>query len=265
MSASATGARPLVAPEQLARFEEDGVVMLPGLFNGWVERLRAATERAIASESARSTAGFTRNRDMWMTDADFRGFVFESPAAEIARSLMRSTTARLYFDHLFVKEPGTQAPTPWHQDMPYWPVTGGEIVSIWVALDDVSRETSGLVYVRGSHRAGKAYKPVSFSEGRVLDVAQEPDVMPDIDADPDAYELLSWDMKAGDCLVHHSFAIHGASGNRSSVTQRRALSTRWANEEVRFDPRPGQDAMLADVDLAPGAPLSGARFPLVLS
>ncbi|MDF7776130.1 phytanoyl-CoA dioxygenase family protein [Sphingomonas sp. AOB5] len=254
----------MISEDQIARYEADGAIMLPGLFTDWVERLREATERAISNETARSTEGFTRNRDMWMTDPDFRAFVFESPAAELARTMMRSDSARLYFDHLFVKEPGAQAPTPWHQDMPYWPAKGGQVVSIWLALDDVTRETSGLAYVRGSHLGGKSYKPIGFSDGKVSEASVDEHVMPDIDADPGAYEFLDWEMKAGDCLVHNSFAIHGASGNSSLSVRRRALSTRWADADVRFDPRPGTDPVLASAPLAAGELLSGERFPLVI-
>lgn len=53
-------------------------------------------------------------------------------------------------------------------------------------------------------------------------------------------ELLTWDMEPGDCLVHHSFAVHGAPGISSQSGRRRAYATRWFGEDVRFDPRPGQ-------------------------
>ena len=37
---------------------------------------------------------------------------------------MGSETARLFHDHLLVKEPRTAQPTPWHQDQPYYNVSG---------------------------------------------------------------------------------------------------------------------------------------------
>jgi hypothetical protein len=53
------------------------------------------------------------------------------------------------------------------------------------------------------------------------------------------FELLTWDMEPGDCLVHHSFAVHGAPGISTQSERRRAYATRWFGEDVRFDPRPG--------------------------
>ena len=53
------------------------------------------------------------------------------------------------------------------------------------------------------------------------------------------FELLTWDMEPGDCLVHHSFAVHGAPGISTQSGRRRAYATRWFGEDVDFDPRPG--------------------------
>ena len=36
--------------------------------------------------------------------------------------MMASGSVDFFYDQLFVKEPGTAHPTPWHQDQPYWPV-----------------------------------------------------------------------------------------------------------------------------------------------
>ncbi len=253
---------PVIDSSIIGKFEKNDVVFLPGIFTDYVDPLRAATERAISDSEVRATGGFKTNRNMWMRDADFRAFVFESPAANIARDLMRTRTVRLYFDHLFVKEPGTENPTPWHQDMPYWPARGGQILSIWVALDEVTRESSGLVYVRGSHLSGIAYKPTDFRNGAVREDA-EGEVMPNFDDNPEAYEFLSWDMKPGDCLIHHAYAIHGASGNKSASMRRRALSTRWLDENVRYDPRPNTDHALLDEGLSSGDPVTGERYPMV--
>lgn len=53
-------------------------------------------------------------------------------------------------------------------------------------------------------------------------------------------------MEPGDCLIHHSFAVHGAPGISTQAERRRAYATRWFGEDVRFDPRPGT-SMLIDL------------------
>ena len=63
---------------------------------------------------------------------------------------MKRATARIYHDHLLVKEAGTRQPTPWHQDQPYYNFEGRHKVSLWVPVDPVPRETT-LEFLAGSH------------------------------------------------------------------------------------------------------------------
>lgn len=55
---------------------------------------------------------------------------------------MNSETARLYHDHLLVKEPNTRQRTPWHQDQPYYNIDGRQNCSMWMPVDPVSREST---------------------------------------------------------------------------------------------------------------------------
>jgi len=52
--------------------------------------------------------------------------------------------------------------TPLHHDLPYWPVRGEQIISIWVLFDLATPESGAVTYVRGSHRWGKMYSPAAF-------------------------------------------------------------------------------------------------------
>ena len=72
---------------------------------------------------------------------------------------MRSATVNLLYDQLFVKEPGSSERTPWHQDLPYWPVEGDQILSIWVPFDAATPDNGVVTYVKGSHLWGQKYRP----------------------------------------------------------------------------------------------------------
>src|SRR3989337_2988221 len=72
--------------------------------------------------------------------ASFRRFALESPAAELAGRVMGTTCVRFFYDQLLVKEPGTRERTPWHQDQPYWAVSGFQVASLWLPLDPVADE-----------------------------------------------------------------------------------------------------------------------------
>jgi ectoine hydroxylase-related dioxygenase (phytanoyl-CoA dioxygenase family) len=157
-----------ITDEDVAAYNRDGVVCLRGLFSrDWIERLRAALARNMAKPGPwhRSITkpgqpgNFYYDSMMWRFDADFRAFAYESPAAEIAGRIMGADAVRFYYDQLFVKEPGTLDPMPWHHDLPYWPFQGKQVCSIWLAIEDVTAEGSGVEFLAGSHVWGKWYRP----------------------------------------------------------------------------------------------------------
>ena len=142
---------------QVEAFQRDGVVMIPGLFANHVERLRAGVARNMgepgpyAAENLKpGEAGrFFDDYCNWTRIPEFETVVRDPGIARAAAALMRSRHVQMFHDHVLVKEPGTSKPTPWHQDAPYYFVSGRQTVSLWVPLDPV-REAS-LRCVAGSH------------------------------------------------------------------------------------------------------------------
>ena len=259
--------KPAVTAREIKAFERDGVVCLRSCFDDvWLVRLRRAFERIIVARRSTGWDGTFLTDGYWAgRDADIRAFVFEAGAAEIAMNIMRSETARYLCDQVFIKEPGAEAPTPWHNDQPYWPVTGTQGCSIWIPLDRVDDTSGGLRYVKGSHLWNRSFRPVAFTEpGRRIFEKARGETMPDIDANPADHELLSWDMQAGDCLVHSGYTVHGAKGNATRSRRRRALSIRWIGDDARYRrPRSAQDPMLVDATLRDGDRMHSIKFPLV--
>jgi ectoine hydroxylase-related dioxygenase (phytanoyl-CoA dioxygenase family) len=256
--------------DEIAAYARDGVLYAKGLFDrAWIERMRQAALRDM--ESPGPCAHEVKPRDgrgrffmdvfMWRSDPDFRAFVFESPAAEIAGQVMSSTRVNFFYDHLFVKDPGTQAPTCWHNDLPFWPLRGEHIISIWLALSPVTRDTSGVEYVRGSHRWGKWYKAITPMRDPHYE-ATHLEECPDFSTMRDRHDVVSWDMEPGDVLLHHALTVHGASGNSSLTERRIGLATRWTGDGVVFDPRPAT-LKINDHGLEEGDPLGGEQFPQV--
>ena len=163
--------RPSTSVEEatIAAFERDGAVPVRGRFDAWVESLRRGVERNIADPGPdvrdyRDEGGgrFFGDYCNWSRIPEYREFLFESPAADIARALMRFRTARLFHEHVLVKETETEIPTPWHQDLPYYCVDTELSCSLWLVLDPVPLETCAQ-FVAGSHRWGKLYRPERFN------------------------------------------------------------------------------------------------------
>lgn len=264
---------PAIDEAVIRRYRDDGAVVLRGLLDAaTVDALRGAVETVLASLSAHGNeyarpgdARFAQDMFMWQrTDAAgavFRRLVFDSPLAEAAGALMGAASVRFFYDQLFVKEPGAVAPTPWHQDLPYWPLAGDQICGLWCALDEVDQASGGVEYVRGSHRSARWYRPRHFG-GEDTYPGAAGETMPDIDATVPPEQRLSWALQPGDAIAFHARVIHGSGANRSATRRRRAVSLRWMGDEAVFDDRPGTYPFDVQGQM-PGQPLRGERYPLV--
>jgi len=192
----------------------------------------------------------------------YRRVCLKSIIPEVAAKLMRSKTVRLYHDHVLVKEPNTLQPTPIHQDQPYYNIEGRQNVSFWIPVDHVTRESS-LSFVAGSH-SGAWYLPKTFlskqakwfPEGSLAEV-------PDMDAHPNAHEMLQWELHPGDAVAFHMLTLHASSG---SMTRRRAFSVRVIGDDIRHAPRAWRTSPefngLVD-ELPAGAEMNHPLFPLL--
>ncbi len=260
-----------VTKKQVETYEEDGVICLRGVFDQkWIDLIQQGIAAAIKTPGPNGEnynpggSAFYGDLDMWQRHDEFRQFVFDSPAAKIVSLLMKSDRINFFYDQMLVKEPGSTTPTPWHQDQPYWSISGRQVCSIWFPVDPVSKEAS-LAFVTGSHHWGLEFNPKHFSDNSPYEGTGLP-AMPDIDAHPENYSIRSWDVEPGDCIVFQAAMVHGARGNNSKSRRRRILATRWAGDDARFCVRPGETAIPTfDAGLAHGDKFSGPLFPEVLS
>jgi ectoine hydroxylase-related dioxygenase (phytanoyl-CoA dioxygenase family) len=88
--------------------------------------------------------------------------------------------------------------------------------------------------------------------------------MPNIDAERESYEFLTWDMKAGDVIAFHALTVHGGPANRSA-SRRRGYTVRYCGPGMTYYAGPGTTHYLLDDALADGAPIDGPRYPTVFS
>lgn len=255
---------------ELARcFAEDGVVCIRGLIDrSWLEVLADAMEEAIRhpgpGRNPRTGKHYVVENSLWRHREAFRRFATESPVAEAAAAVMGSREVRLYNDAMFVKEPGGDEPTQWHHDLPYFKIAGAKNCSVWIGLDAVTKATGALSFVRGSHRWGKLFRPVSFGQGGGGTLARDgfDGPVPDIDADPERYPTIGWDLEPGDVTFHHLLTIHGALPNSSATVRRRAHTIRFAGEGTTWLNRPYSPAEF-ETDLRDGDLLEGPLFPVL--
>lgn len=268
-----------LSAEEISQYQKHGVVLVKqAVSQDWIERLNGVVDYQLehpsqwVNDSKKSDNAKERlftDRYMWRDNDVIQGYIYDSGCAQMAAQAMQSHSARFYFDHLLVKEPGTKAPTPWHQDIPYWPFTGSQVCSIWLALTPSTVEGSALEFVRGSHLDNKYYKAEVFGDQdprKAWIGGSQSEPVPDIEANREVFDIVGWDVEPGDALIFSAWTLHGARGNASSDQRRAALSTRWLGDNAIWQPHDGADPTVQqkDVSIQPGeSPHDDRVFPLI--
>ncbi|KXS10506.1 PhyH-domain-containing protein [Gonapodya prolifera JEL478] len=240
-----------LSTEDKAAYDRDGVVCLRGVISPeWIEKLRVMVDRAVETSNevgpergreytAKDKPGrFYGEIDVWRRESDVgkqaMDFIRNGPCAEITGRIMDAKQCRFLYDQLFMREPGTESRTPWHQDQPYWSISGWQVCSVWIPLEPIDKETGSLEYIGGSHR-WSAHSPQKFGTGERYAGNSLP-TLPDIDAQRSKGELdiLKYGMEVGDALVFQAMIVHGSPGNQHSTARRRAWATRWIGDDIRW-------------------------------
>ena len=271
---------PILDDATIADFARDGAVVLRGLLTAAeVNQLAQGIEHNLAHPSplrliasqADDPGQFIEDFCTWQSNPFYREVMTRSALPEVAAQLMQSQTVRLYHDHLLVKEPGTRQPTPWHQDQPYYNVSGRQNVSFWIPVDPVPLEST-LRLVAGSH-AGTWYMPRTFRDSQAKwfpegSLAE----LPDIDANtgytgerPGQFRQLAWALQPGDAVAFHMLSLHASSGV-GPQGRRRVFSARYVGDDARHAVRPWRTSPpfigLSD-RLPDGVAMDDTLFPLV--
>lgn len=229
-------------------------------------------DAAIAVEGGTTTGIAGRNiveTDAALRNPDLRYHHLYGPLPEIVAQLTDSSQLNFYSDSCFLKEPASKVKIPFHQDLPYFLVDGGEVAVCWLSIDPVNRANGAMGYVRGSHRWGITFKPSDF--------VTETGTFPEVDGvdltglatlpaiTEQTHDLVYFETEPGDVIVHHWGVVHGSAGNTSRKTPRRAVSVRYACEGCRYYRRPSSPVPFRKtISLEDGDPLeNSARFPIV--
>jgi len=267
-----------ITNEVVEDYWRDGVGHVPQLVEQpWLDLIGEGIARIVRGTGRKSVffpgdpgefIDTTRNFDL---TPEFQRLLFDSPLADMASKILGSDRVWLLFDHVFVKDGGPDRnatrPTPWHQDLPYWPVAGAQFVSMWITLDAIPADEC-LEFVRGSH-SETVYD--GFDPRRVLEDPTLPfygeryPPLPDIEADRDAWDIVSYDIVPGDVVLLHPAVLHGG-GQTAAGGSRRTLSVRFFGEDAVYAERPKTRPSAPytpglDLVLKPGDPLRHPYYP----
>ena len=257
-----------LSEEHIKSFQDDGVVLIKGLFADYVELIKMGIDYNIqnpgryAAENIKDGEGgrFFDDYCNWNRISQFQEVIKNSKVAEVAAGLMKSKTVQVFHDHVLVKEPGTSKPTPWHQDSPYYFVEGSQTVSFWSPVDAVTDAT--LRCVAGSHKWSKPVLPTRWlNEDKFYKDTFK--YMPVPDPDAEGMRILEWDMDPGDAVAFHYRILHGARGNETKK-RRRAFSLRLVGDDARYVERSGPTSPpFPGHNMKPGDRLREDWFPII--
>ncbi|MBX3245238.1 MAG: phytanoyl-CoA dioxygenase family protein [Acidobacteria bacterium] len=219
---------------------------------------RYSTETRDMDERDTYGKAFLQVTNLWQHDEKVREFVFNTRFARIAADLLGVENVRLYHDQALIKEPGG-GPTPWHQDMYYWPLDSEKTVTMWMPLVDIDEQMGMLTFASGSH-ANKAAGNVGISD--------ESESFYGDHISEKGYPIAKADsMQAGDATFHLGWTIHSAGANLSTDRSRQVMTVIYYADGTLISP-PVNKHQQADLDawlggLSSGSPANGPLNPIL--
>lgn len=134
-------------------------------------------------------------------DKEFRRFVTQTEILDQVQSVVGFEPTVLTSLVFWKAANGGEALEP-HQDLPYYPyLKPGELVTLWVALTDVSRENGPLEYNPGSH---------AYQARHGFGTKQALSIQTSANTDWDRVEL-----SRGEAVLHDGLTIHRSAQNTS--------------------------------------------------
>ena len=264
-----------------AQFQSDGVVCVRGALDSASRRLARAAYDWSLSHSSPNSAQFQGTpsapakfyQDLLNPDAltGYRTMLEESCAADVVAALWNAPDVWFMYEQVFLKEGCESRRTPWHQDSSYLPIEGSRIAVMWISFEPVAKEDS-LEFVRGSHRGvlydGSRFDPNDDTAPLYADGSLPR--LPNIEAERERWDVVSWGIEPGDVLIFHPRMLHGGAPTHHG-RRRETLSLRFFGDDAVFARRPGgrperegkSTSVFGELysKLSPGDPFRHPKFP----
>jgi phytanoyl-CoA hydroxylase len=200
-------------------YDRDGVVTVPALFSP----REVASIRDELAKIEREALGTMDSSD----------YVLEGDGRTV-RNLWRLERYSEYFDALsrctrlleivgplvhgdpvvmgvesFNKPARVGSPVPPHQDNAYFCLRPPDALTVWIAIDSVTRENGPVQYLLGTHRNGIRTHVPSGVQGNSMGLR-------DVIAGIEPHTVL---LAPGDATIHHCETIHCSGPNVSAVSR----------------------------------------------
>jgi 2-oxoglutarate-dependent dioxygenase len=217
---SATFAVPpyTVLPEEKARYDSDGYVLLRGVLTpNMAAQLHTEVMRVMEIIGLEPTK--LKQTYQYLIGSRLDHFVHSEAMRQIASALTGGPST-LYLPFTAVKTAGGGGRFHFHQDNQYTRHDGPSI-NLWTALTPMTEENGCLQIVPGSHRQG-TYESIASGDG-------------------DTHRKVKWEpqdfvnilMEPGDMVAFTRLTVHG-SGPNVSAAHRVAYAIQYHRDDVNY-------------------------------
>jgi len=220
----------MLSNEQVAFFEENGFLHLPGLFSpdeineldehleylmnqwavtdvGWTGPWR----KVYMDDTTEAKSKLTSLHDLHFYSVAWMRAVTRPDLSEAIADLI-GPNVELHHTTLHAKPPQTGHPFPLHQDNPFYEHTNGRYVDVLVHLDDTSHANGEIRFLAGSHK-----------EGALSHITETPEGPCSPHLPTDRYRLedtVPVPAKRGDVVLFNLYTVHGSYLNTTDKVRR---------------------------------------------
>ena len=199
--------------DQIEAYRREGVVPIGRVLDDATvaeakAHIEALRQRDVLDNPAEGTDKRSFRLLMASTfDEWFRSIVTNDDLLDAAESVL-GPNVQYFQDNIFWKPPTEGAPTTWHQDNVWWDADPPNMVTVWIALDDADAANGGVHYIPGSqNELLQGEQEVNDPKaGRYFLLTDE---------QVNASSAVTFNVPAGQAVMHHCQTIHGAPPNKS--------------------------------------------------
>ena len=190
-----------------------------------VERAIVETRQGISPEAI---VGSHQLGERWLWELATETRLLDFVTSQVGPNVV------LWATQITCKPPHDGREIRWHQDAPYWNVSGSLSAGIWIPLDDLDSENGTMSVLAGWHNKGKL--PANTHDDQYFELGLDFDALPnDIKKAKVTYHL-----KAGQMAAHHTMVPHGSTRNQSDEW-RRAIILRYMAADGEMGSKQYQD------------------------
>ncbi len=207
--------------KRLEEYRRNGVIRVEGLLNDeQLTEIRSALERyqkeilpGVLEQDFVMEKDGQSVRNQWRMeryDAFFKTLSERKDILDLIEPLVNGRPACKGVE-TFNKPAKTGSGVPPHQDNAYFCAAPPDVLTLWIAIDPVTKANGPVCYLKGSHVNGTRPHKKSGVAGNSMGLS---DPLP-----KDEYEEFRGTLNPGDALLHHCETIHWSAANKTDQSR----------------------------------------------